>query len=165
MFTTVAVAVAAAGALLLAGCGSTTSTAPTEAASATQASSTAPAPLAPASSSPAEATTEPVLAKWTCAKDGEQVTCTCVGSEADCKSTVTKPGTLKGFNEKGSVKWFSGSKGYGFIARATGEDVFVHFSAIEMGGVTTLNPDECVEFEVKSGPKALQAEGVRVVAC
>src|ERR1051325_11440937 len=50
--------------------------------------------------------------------------------------------------EKGTVKWFNGAKGYGFIQRSTGEDVFVHFSAIQENGYRTLNEGETVEFEL-----------------
>jgi cold shock protein len=62
--------------------------------------------------------------------------------------------------EQGTVKWFNASKGYGFIQRQTGEDVFVHFSAIQMDGYKSLNEGQAVEFEVKKGPKGLQAENV-----
>jgi len=62
--------------------------------------------------------------------------------------------------EQGTVKWFNASKGYGFIQRQTGEDVFVHFSAITMEGYKSLNEGKAVEFEVKKGPKGLQAENV-----
>jgi cold shock protein len=62
--------------------------------------------------------------------------------------------------EKGIVKWFNNAKGYGFIQRSTGEDVFVHFSAIDMTGYRTLDNGTEVEFEVKEGPKGLQAENV-----
>jgi CspA family cold shock protein len=62
--------------------------------------------------------------------------------------------------EKGVVKWFNAAKGYGFIQRASGEDVFVHFSAIQMSGYRTLEEGTEVEFEVKRGPKGLQAENV-----
>jgi CspA family cold shock protein len=62
--------------------------------------------------------------------------------------------------EKGVVKWFNAAKGYGFIQRSTGEDVFVHFSAIEMSGYRSLDEGAEVEFEVKTGPKGLQAESV-----
>ncbi len=58
------------------------------------------------------------------------------------------------------MKWFNASKGYGFIQRSTGEDVFVHFSAIQMEGYKTLNEGQAVEFEVRQGPKGLQAENV-----
>ncbi|MCX6636030.1 MAG: cold shock domain-containing protein [Acidobacteria bacterium] len=62
--------------------------------------------------------------------------------------------------EKGVVKWFNAAKGYGFIQRSTGEDVFVHFSAIQMQGYRTLEEGMEVQFEVKKGPKGLQAENV-----
>jgi CspA family cold shock protein len=62
--------------------------------------------------------------------------------------------------EQGTVKWFNASKGFGFIQRQTGEDVFVHFSAIAMEGYKSLNEGQAVEFEVKKGPKGLQAENV-----
>jgi len=62
--------------------------------------------------------------------------------------------------EQGTVKWFNASKGFGFIQRQTGEDVFVHFSAITMEGYKSLNEGQAVEFEVKKGPKGLQAENV-----
>jgi CspA family cold shock protein len=62
--------------------------------------------------------------------------------------------------EKGVVKWFNPAKGYGFIQRSTGEDVFVHYSAIEMDGYRSLDQGIEVEFDVKQGPKGLQAENV-----
>lgn len=62
--------------------------------------------------------------------------------------------------EKGKVKWFNNAKGYGFIQRTTGEDVFVHYSAIQMNGYRTLDNGTEVEFEVREGPKGLQAENV-----
>ena len=66
--------------------------------------------------------------------------------------------------EKGVVKWFNGSKGFGFISREGGEDVFVHYSAIEgNGGYRSLDEGDEVEFEVTKGPKGLQAESVRKI--
>lgn len=62
--------------------------------------------------------------------------------------------------EKGFVKWFNAAKGYGFIQRASGEDVFVHYSAIQATGYRALDNGTEVEFEVKEGPKGLQAENV-----
>ena len=62
--------------------------------------------------------------------------------------------------EQGTVKWFNASKGYGFIQRQSGEDVFVHFSAIQMDGYKSLNEGQAVELEVRKGPKGLQAENV-----
>ena len=64
-------------------------------------------------------------------------------------------------SEIGTVKWFNNDKGFGFIKRDTGEDVFVHHSAIQAQGYRTLNEGERVEFDVKQGPKGLQAENVR----
>src|SRR5207245_3173667 len=63
--------------------------------------------------------------------------------------------------EQGTVKWFNASKGYGFIQRQTGEDVFVHFSAIVADGYRSLNDGQAVEFEVVRGPKGLQASNVQ----
>ena len=62
--------------------------------------------------------------------------------------------------EQGTVKWFNASKGFGFIQRQSGEDIFVHFSAIMAEGYKTLNEGQAVEFEVISGPKGLQASNV-----
>ncbi len=62
--------------------------------------------------------------------------------------------------ETGTVKWFNAAKGFGFIARENGEDVFVHFSAIEASGYRTLEEGLRVSFVVKRGPKGLQAEQV-----
>jgi CspA family cold shock protein len=62
--------------------------------------------------------------------------------------------------EKGTVKWFNAAKGFGFIQRESGEDVFVHFSAITMPGYRSLDEGARVEFSVKKGPKGLQAEDV-----
>jgi CspA family cold shock protein len=71
-----------------------------------------------------------------------------------CRGVVTLA------REQGVVKWFNASKGFGFIQRQSGEDVFVHFSAIQMDGYKSLNEGQLVEFEVKQGPKGLQAENV-----
>jgi CspA family cold shock protein len=62
--------------------------------------------------------------------------------------------------EKGTVKWFNGAKGFGFITRSNGEDVFVHFKAISGGGYKSLEEGERVEFDVEQGPKGLQAANV-----
>ena len=61
---------------------------------------------------------------------------------------------------KGTVKWFNDSKGYGFIERRDGDDVFVHFSAIEVEGFRTLAEGEEVEFEVRDSEKGVQAASV-----
>lgn len=60
----------------------------------------------------------------------------------------------------GTVKWFNAAKGYGFLGREGGDDVFVHFSAINMDGYRRLMKDQQVEFSVEDGPKGLQAADV-----
>ena len=65
--------------------------------------------------------------------------------------------------ETGTVKWFKAAKGFGFLARESGEDVFVHYSAIEAGGYRTLEEGAKVSFVVKKGPKGLQAEQDQLV--
>jgi CspA family cold shock protein len=62
---------------------------------------------------------------------------------------------------QGTVKWFSNEKGYGFIARSEGEDIFVHYSAIEGDGYRSLHEGQEVTFEVVDGPKGQQASNVR----
>ena len=61
----------------------------------------------------------------------------------------------------GTVKWFNDAKGFGFISQEGGEDVFVHFSAVQGEGFKTLAEGDRVEFEVVKGPKGLQASNVR----
>ena len=63
----------------------------------------------------------------------------------------------------GTVKWFNEEKGFGFIAQEKGDDVFVHFSAIEGNGFRTLADGDRVEFDVKPGPKGLSATNVRKI--
>jgi len=63
----------------------------------------------------------------------------------------------------GTVKWFNEAKGFGFIAQSEGDDVFVHYSAIEGDGFKSLMDGDRVEFEVTNGPKGLSAKSVRKV--
>jgi CspA family cold shock protein len=65
--------------------------------------------------------------------------------------------------EQGTVKWFNDAKGFGFISRENGEDVFVHFSAIQSNGFRSLQEGQQVSFEVKRGAKGWQAENVQVL--
>src|SRR5205807_4150949 len=65
--------------------------------------------------------------------------------------------------EQGTVKWFNDAKGFGFISRQNGEDVFVHHTAIQSSGFRTLQEGQPVEFNVVKGPKGLQAENVQVL--
>ena len=66
--------------------------------------------------------------------------------------------------ETGICKWFNAAKGFGFISREGGADVFVHFKAILSEGYKSLNEGDKVEFEVETGPKGLQASKVKVIA-
>jgi CspA family cold shock protein len=63
----------------------------------------------------------------------------------------------------GTVKWFNTSKGYGFISRPGGPDVFVHYTAIESEGFRNLEEGQKVEFDIEQGPKGLQAAAVKIV--
>jgi CspA family cold shock protein len=65
--------------------------------------------------------------------------------------------------ETGTVKWFNNAKGYGFIAREVGEDVFVHYSAVQGEGFRSLEESQRVEFAIEQGPKGLQAVQVTVL--
>ena len=62
--------------------------------------------------------------------------------------------------EQGTGKWFNNEKGYGFISRESGDDVFVHHTAIQGSGFKSLNEGDSIEFEVAKGPKGLQAQNV-----
>jgi CspA family cold shock protein len=66
----------------------------------------------------------------------------------------------KQMKEQGKVKWFNNEKGYGFISRNSGDDVFVHHTAIQGSGFKSLNEGDSIEFEVAKGPKGLQAQNV-----
>ena len=63
--------------------------------------------------------------------------------------------------EQGTVKWFNDAKGFGFLSRANGDDVFVHFSAIQGGGFRSLQEGQAVMLHVVKGPKGFQAENVQ----
>ena len=65
--------------------------------------------------------------------------------------------------EQGTVKWFNDAKGFGFITRQTGEDVFVHFSAIQSSGFKSLPEGQAVQFSAVKGPKGFQAENVTIL--
>jgi CspA family cold shock protein len=65
--------------------------------------------------------------------------------------------------EQGTVKWFNDAKGFGFLSRADGDDVFVHHSAIKSEGFRSLKEGQAVEFDVVKGPKGWQAENVRAL--
>ena len=65
--------------------------------------------------------------------------------------------------ETGTVKWFNGSKGYGFISREDGDDVFVHFRSIQGDGYKSLDEGDQVQFDIEEGPKGLQAADVVAV--
>jgi CspA family cold shock protein len=73
----------------------------------------------------------------------------------------TAPGNKEVDVAQGTVKWFSNEKGYGFLARPDGDDVFVHFSAIMGDGYRTLNEGQEVEFDIVEGPKGKQAANVK----
>jgi CspA family cold shock protein len=77
-------------------------------------------------------------------------------------SKARKEKKSNNMKETGTVKWFNAAKGFGFIARENGEDVFVHYSAIEASGYRSLEEGARVTFIVKKGPKGLQAEQVNL---
>jgi CspA family cold shock protein len=77
---------------------------------------------------------------------------------ADWRPSGKKKGVVMA---TGTVKWFNNEKGFGFIAREQGSDVFVHHSAIQMSGYRSLEEGQAVEFEVVAGPKGDQAQDVR----
>jgi len=86
---------------------------------------------------------------------------TCASFSSDLSSVTTQKEHKYNNMETGTVKWFNDAKGYGFISRQSGEDVFVHFSAIQAGGFRSLQEGQTVQFDVTKGPKGWQAENVR----
>jgi CspA family cold shock protein len=86
-----------------------------------------------------------------------------VGSRAAFLLTTPRRGTIMSERETGIVKWFNGAKGYGFIQREGGEDVFVHYSSIRGEGFRNLEEGQSVEFNVEQGNKGLQATDVAVI--
>ena len=85
----------------------------------------------------------------------------CASFSSDSSNVNTKKEHKYIHMEQGTVKWFNDAKGYGFISRQTGEDVFVHFSAIQAGGFRSLQEGQQVQFDVTKGPKGWQAENVK----
>lgn len=75
-------------------------------------------------------------------------------------NSIKKGETAMSERVQGTVKWFNANKGYGFIAREGGEDVFVHHSEIQSTGYRSLHENQRVEFTIKHGPKGLQASNV-----
>ena len=88
---------------------------------------------------------------------------TVLPSRRSCRKAGRRRGARREGLAQGTVKWFSNEKGYGFIARPDGDDVFVHYTAIEGDGYRSLNEGQEVEFDVVDGPKGQQAANVRPV--
>jgi cold shock protein len=90
----------------------------------------------------------------------------CIGSQEYDSSCITETtiavNGVAGMSERltGTVKWFSPAKGYGFIGKDDSEDIFVHFSSIQMEGYKILKQGQIVEFEILEGPKGIQATAV-----
>jgi CspA family cold shock protein len=85
---------------------------------------------------------------------------TCLHFQRNSAHTSTQRNTSNTM-ETGTVKWFNDAKGYGFLSRQNGEDVFVHFSAIQSNGFRSLQEGQQVQFDVVKGPKGWQAENVK----
>jgi CspA family cold shock protein len=91
-----------------------------------------------------------------------RLSATCPHYPASSSAYFNKRNTATSM-ETGTVKWFNDAKGYGFISRQNGEDVFVHFSAIQANGFRSLQEGQQVQFDVVKGPKGWQAENVKGV--
>ena len=161
-----ATGLAAAGALLLSGCGSSTTAAdPTVAVVPAVSAPAAPTPAAssPAAPEPAESAAAQVVAAWTCENDGTNTTCICEGEKSSCKETVSKPSKVKGAT--GTVKWFDAESGYGFVTSdAGGLDVFVHWSQIRTSGIhRTLMEGQRISFEIALGAEGPSAANVQML--
>jgi CspA family cold shock protein len=87
---------------------------------------------------------------------------TCLQHPCEFQRNIRKKETSTTM-ETGTVKWFNDAKGYGFISRQNGEDVFVHFSAIQSNGFRSLQEGQQVQFDVVKGPKGWQAENVKAL--
>ena len=156
--------VAVCGVLVLGGCSSgATASAPSVATSAAvpEMSSAAPAPSAPMSSAPADVPAEVVLATWTCAREGDEVTCTCEGSEADCRLAVAEPSPVKGAT--GQVRWFNNDMGYGFITADNGRNVFVRLSAVLDSGLEGLEDGQRIQFQLEENGYKVMAVNIRLL--
>ena len=88
---------------------------------------------------------------------------TCLQQSCEFSATSNEQRKQSNTMETGTVKWFNDAKGYGFISRQNGEDVFVHFSAIQANGFRSLQEGQQVQFDVVKGPKGWQAENVKSV--
>ncbi len=88
---------------------------------------------------------------------------TCLQKNPESFSATSRKKEQCNNMETGTVKWFNDAKGYGFISRQNGEDVFVHFSAIQASGFRSLQEGQQVQFDVVKGPKGWQAENVKGV--
>jgi CspA family cold shock protein len=163
-----AVGLAAAGALLLSGCVSSTMavdpTVPAVAAvpAVSAPAAQTPAASAPAAPSPSEDSADQVVVAWTCENDGTNMTCICEGEKSSCRETVSKPSKVKGAT--GTVNWFNAEKGYGFITPAEGGmKLFAHYSEIRSSGYKTLEEGQTVSFEIGQGAKGPSATNIQVL--
>ena len=163
-----AIGLAAAGALLLSGCVSSTMavdpTVPAVAAVPAVSAPAAPTPAAsaPAAPSPSEDSPDQVVVAWTCENDGTNMTCICEGEKSSCRETVSKPSKVKGAT--GTVIWFNAEKGYGFIyPDAGGLEMFAHYSEIRSSGYKSLEEGQRISFEIGLMAKGPVATNIQVL--